>query len=184
MRFHRTPSLVVAALALAAQVQAQDQQQQQQQSDNVIAVLEAQGNHTQFLNAIRAAGLEETLKGQGTFTVFAPTDEAFAKLPEGKLDELMANPEAIKELVSYHIASEAIRGADVTEPKNVQTLAGTNVQVVKTGEQLQIRAPAPAAEMGREGVPPGGVVTTVVTGDRAASNGVVHSVDTVLLIEG
>jgi len=185
MRFHRTPCLVVAALALAAQApRVQAQETPQQQPQDVIAVLEAQGNHTTFLRAIRAAGLEETLKGEGTFTVFAPTDDAFAKLPEGKLAELLGNPDAIKELVSYHVAARAIRGADVTEPVNVETLAGTTVQVVKTGEQIQVRAPAPAAEMGREGAPPGGVVTTVVTGDRAATNGVVHSVDTVLLIEG
>jgi uncharacterized surface protein with fasciclin (FAS1) repeats len=171
---------ILALAAFSPQARAQDVQP----PETIISLLEKQGNHTTFLRAVRAAGLEEALSGEGTFTVFAPTDEAFAKLPEGKLDELLANPEAIKELVSYHVATRAIRGADVTEPMNVQTLAGTNIQVSKTDDKLQVRSPAPAAEIGREGAPPGGVVTTVVTADRAATNGVVHSVDTVLLVEG
>jgi uncharacterized surface protein with fasciclin (FAS1) repeats len=163
-------------------VQAQDPQPQQ--PENAILVLEKQGNHTVFLRAIRAAGLEETLRGEGTFTVFAPTDEAFAKLPEGKLDELLADQEAVKALVSFHIVPRKIVVVDVTEPMSVPTLGGTNVLISKEGEILKVRAPAAAAEVRGAEPPPGAVVTTVVTPDGQAVNGVIHAVDTVLLVEG
>lgn len=181
---HRTPCLVLAVLALAAAapLRAQDQQEQPQ-PQNAIVVLEKQGNHTVFLRAIRAAGLEETLRGEGTFTVFAPTDEAFAKLPEDKLDALLADQEAIKELVSYHILPRKVVVVDVTEQMSVPTLGGTNVLIMKEGEILKVRAPAAAAEVRGAELPPGAVVTTVITPDGAAVNGVIHSVDTVLLIE-
>ncbi|MGH7501787.1 MAG: fasciclin domain-containing protein [Longimicrobiales bacterium] len=180
---HRTPLIVAAALALVASP-ALAQEQQQPQPETIISVLERQGNHTTFLQAIRAAGLEETLQGEGPYTVFAPTDEAFAKLPEGKLDELMANPETLKELLSFHIAAQAIRSADVTEPMNVATLQGSSVQVSKDGETLRVQAPAPAAEVTAEAVVPGATTSAIVTPDLEASNGVIHAVDTVLLIEG
>lgn len=97
------------SLVANSPVRAQDQQPQQ--PGDILTTLEQQGNNTTFLRAIQAAGLGETLKGEGPYTVFAPTDEAFGKLPEGKLDELMANPEALKEMISFHVVAKAHRTA-------------------------------------------------------------------------
>jgi uncharacterized surface protein with fasciclin (FAS1) repeats len=185
MLSHRTPLLVVAALALVAYSPVQAQEERQQQPQTIFAVLEAQGNHTTLLNAIRAAGLVETLQGEGPYTLFAPTDEAFAALPEGKLEELMANPEALKELLSFHIAASAVRTADVTEPVSLTTIEGSTVQVVRDGEIVRLEVPAPAAEVrtGEERAAPA-MRATITNPDIAASNGVILVIDRVLLIDG
>jgi uncharacterized surface protein with fasciclin (FAS1) repeats len=177
--------LVVAALALVAYSPVRAQEEQQAQPQTIIAVLEAQGNHTTLLNALRTAGLIETLQGEGPYTLFAPTDEAFAALPEGKLDELMANPEALKQFLSLHVAAKAIRTADVTmDPVSVETIEGSTIHVVRDGEVVRIQVPAPAAEVraGEEAAAPQ-VTATIVNPDIEASNGIILVVDRVLLIE-
>jgi uncharacterized surface protein with fasciclin (FAS1) repeats len=184
MPTQRTPLILTAALALVAVAPARGQEQPQQQPDNIITALEKAGNHATFLQAIRAAGLEETLKGEGPYTVFAPTDEAFAKVPNEKLDALMANKDEIKELISYHIVKGAIKAADVTEPRTAETLQSASIQIVKEGEALKIQAPAPAAEVTASAQRPAGLTANVVKADLAASNGVIHAVDIVLMNEG
>jgi len=188
MQNRRFPVALLAALALtayAATVKAQDTQAKAgatvSQATTVIDVLDAQGNYTTFLKAVRAAGLEETLKGQGPYTVFAPTDEAFARLPEGRLDRLMADKEAIRDLVAYHVATQAIPASEVTEPRTVATLQGSNIQIEKNGESLMLSAPAPAAEVSGDANAPARLSATVVKADIKASNGVIHSLNTVLV---
>jgi uncharacterized surface protein with fasciclin (FAS1) repeats len=179
MLTHRTPLTILAALTLLAPA-AVRAQEQQQQPGTVIDVLEKQGNYATFLRAIRAAGLEETFRGTGPFTIFAPTDEAFAKLPEGKLDALIADPEALKDLISYHAVAKPIATADVTEPMNVKTLQGSVVRLSRDGERLRLQAPAPAAEVTAEAAKPAAWTANVVSADMKASNGVVHAIDRVL----
>jgi uncharacterized surface protein with fasciclin (FAS1) repeats len=184
MLTQRTPVLVVAALALMASSPLRAQEQQQEQPRTVIAVLEAQGNHATLLNAIRTAGLEEILNGTGPFVIFAPTDEAFAALPEGKLDELMANPEALKTLLTYHVTAKPISVVEMTEPLTIETLEGSTIQLVRDGETLLLQVPAPAAEVrAGEETAANQITATIITPNVQGSNGAVFVVDRVLLIE-
>ena len=119
---------------------------------------------TTLVAAVQAAGLVETLQGDGPFTVFAPTDEAFAALPEGTLDSLLEDPEALAEILTYHVVSGKVLAEDV-----VGLDAATTVQ----GDDISIE------------VVDGGVVlngsSNVIATDVEASNGVVHVIDTVIL---
>ncbi|MCI0434828.1 MAG: fasciclin domain-containing protein [Gemmatimonadetes bacterium] len=185
MLIRRTP-LIAAALALVvlSPALAQDQPQPREQAPDILTVLEQQGNHSKLLEAIRTSGLDKTLQGSGTYTLFAPTDAAFEKLPEAKRTALMADAEALKEVLSFHVIAKAIRAEDVTEPMNVETLAGTSARILREGQVLKLQAPAAAAEVrGEERAAPAARTATVVKSDIMASNGVIHVVDTVLLIE-
>ena len=185
MRTNRTSlvtAIAVTACAFLAPLRAHAQEQRQPES--ILTVLQKQGNHTTFLQAIRSAGMEETLQGKGPYTVFAPTDAAFAKLPKAELDALLSDPAAAKDLVSLHVAGKSIRSSDITEPMNVATLAGNSVRVVRDGETLRLQVPAPAAEVGGAATPPGPVSATVVKANIAASNGVIHEIDAVLWTKG
>jgi uncharacterized surface protein with fasciclin (FAS1) repeats len=186
-----TPFLVLAALAVTVPLAAQDPPppppppELQEEQQGIVQALEAQGNFSTFVNAIRTAGLEEQLSGDGQYTVFAPTDEAFAALPEGKLEELMADPEALKELVSLHIVQESLPASSITEEaRTVNTLQGSGVEVVREGESVRITSAGAAQEVipGQEKPAAAGPSAMVIQPDLAtASNGVIHAVDTVLL---
>ena len=119
------------------------------------------GNFTTLVTAVKAAGLVDTLKGPGPFTVFAPTDAAFAKVPKATLDALLADKAALAKVLTYHVVPGKVMAADVK--------AG----MVKTvqGQELTIKTD-------------GGVMVNnakVVATDVAASNGVIHAIDTVLM---
>lgn len=119
------------------------------------------GNFTTLVTAVKAAGLVDTLKGPGPFTVFAPTDAAFAKVPKATLDALLADKAALTKVLTYHVVPGKVMAADVK--------AG----MVKTvqGQELTIKTD-------------GGVMVNnakVVAADVAASNGVIHAIDTVLM---
>lgn len=120
------------------------------------------GTFTTLLSAIDAAGLKDTLKGAGPFTVFAPNDEAFAKLPKGELDKLLKNKKKLEALLKYHVISGAVKAADA---------AATPTATALSGEAITIDATS--------GVKLNGAAT-VVTADLAATNGVIHVIDTVL----
>jgi len=116
---------------------------------------------------VQAAGLVDTLKGEGPFTVFAPTDEAFAKLPAGTVDDLLKpeNREKLAAILTYHVVPGKIMSGDITG----KTTAVTSVQ----GGSLDVDATS--------GVKVNDA--TVVTADIEADNGVIHVIDTVLLPE-
>lgn len=120
------------------------------------------GNFTIFTKALNDAGLAGTLQGAGPYTVFAPTDDAFAKLPEGKLDELMANPEALRALLLFHVVEGNVASADVAAMSSATTVEGSNLTITNQG-----------------GVKINGA--GISQADVAASNGVIHAIDTVLL---
>jgi uncharacterized surface protein with fasciclin (FAS1) repeats len=110
---------------------------------------------------VKAAGLVETLKGAGPFTVFAPTDAAFAKVPKATLDGLLADKAALTKVLTYHVVAGKVMAADV-KAGHVKTVQGTDLAMVTEG-----------------GVTVNGA--KVVAADVAASNGVIHAIDTVLM---
>ena len=114
---------------------------------------------------MKAAGLVDTLKSAGPFTVFAPTDAAFAKLPAGALEGLLKDPERLKAVLTYHVVSGEVMAADVLkmDGKDVATVAGPTVKVKINGSTVMIND------------------ATVTTADIKASNGVIHVIDKVLL---
>ena len=135
--------------------------------DTIVDVAAANGSFNTLVSAIQAADLGETLSDPGPYTVFAPTDEAFAALPEGVLDKLLLpeNKEVLTQILTYHVASGAVTSADL-ESGMVPTLEGTDVDVVVDGGTVTVNG------------------AEVVQPDVTASNGVIHVIDTVLIPEG
>jgi uncharacterized surface protein with fasciclin (FAS1) repeats len=120
------------------------------------------GSFNTLVAAVKAAGLVDTLKGAGPFTVFAPTDEAFAKLPEGTVDALLQDIPQLKKILTYHVVSGKVLAADVVKLKSAKTVEGTEVKIdASNGVKLND--------------------STVTTADVAADNGVIHIIDTVLI---
>lgn len=114
--------------------------------------------------AVKAAGLDGVLTNDGPFTVFAPTDEAFAKLPAGTVESLLANPEQLKKVLLYHVVSGDVKAADVAKLNSAETLNGGQVAInTKGGVKVND--------------------AHVIKADIAASNGTVHVIDTVLIPE-
>lgn len=129
---------------------------------DIVDTAVAAGNFTTLVTAIKAAGLVDTLKGAGPFTVFAPTDAAFAKLPAGTLDSLLKNPEKLKSILTYHVLSGKVMAADVKTMK-AKTVEGAEASiVVKSGKVMIDKA-------------------HVTKTDIVCSNGVIHVIDTVLM---
>ncbi len=130
---------------------------------NLLDTAAANGSFKTFGKAVEQAGLTDTLRGNGPFTVFAPTDAAFAKLPAGTLDRLL-KPENKKELASiltYHVAAGRSSAADVGKMKTTATVNGQAAPIVLTGDKVSIDG------------------AHVTHGDIAASNGVIHAIDKV-----
>ena len=120
------------------------------------------GSFTTLVAAVQAAGLVDTLKGAGPFTVFAPTDEAFAKLPEGTVEALLNDIPKLTKILTYHVVSGKVMAADVVNLKSAKTVEGSEVKIDASN-----------------GVKING--STVTTADVAADNGVIHIIDSVLL---
>jgi uncharacterized surface protein with fasciclin (FAS1) repeats len=119
------------------------------------------GNFKTLVAAVQAAGLVDTLKGKGPFTVFAPTDEAFAKIPKEKLDALLKDKAALTKVLTFHVVSGAVMSKDVKAGK-VKTVQGSSFKVTTDG-----------------GVKVNGA--KVVAVDVKADNGVIHAIDTVIM---
>lgn len=134
-------------------------------SKNIIENAVNSKDHTTLVAAVKAAGLVETLSGKGPFTVFAPTDAAFAKLPAGTLDDLLKpeNKEKLKGILLYHVVSGKIMAADIKGSAKPTTLQGKTLDV----------------KAGSMGVTVNGAKVTGA--DVGASNGVIHVIDAVLL---
>jgi uncharacterized surface protein with fasciclin (FAS1) repeats len=132
----------------------------------------AAGDFTTLVAAVQAAGLEETLRGEGPFTVFAPTDEAFAALPAGTLDALLADPTGqLADILTYHVVPGAVLAADVVglDGQAVTTVNGATITVGVAADGTVTLTDAAGNEV------------TVVATDVEASNGVIHVIDGVLL---
>jgi len=132
---------------------------------DIVDTAVAAGQFKTLAAALAAAGLVDTLKGPGPFTVFAPTDAAFAKLPAGTLDTLL-KPESkgkLTAILTYHVVAGEVMAADVVKLKEAKTVNGAMVAVKVDGGNVMINN------------------AKVTTADIAASNGVIHVIDTVLL---
>ncbi|WP_414527670.1 fasciclin domain-containing protein [Nodularia chucula] len=120
------------------------------------------GSFNTLVAAVKAAGLTDTLKGSGPFTVFAPTDEAFAKLPAGTVDALLKDIPKLKKILTYHVVSGKVLAADVVKMKSATTVQGSDVKIdASNGVKIND--------------------AKVATPDVAADNGVIHVIDTVLI---
>lgn len=128
---------------------------------DIVDTAVAAGNFKTLVTAVQAAGLVDTLKGKGPFTVFAPTDEAFAKIPKADLDALLKDKEKLSAVLTYHVVSGQVLAKDV-KAGEVATVQGSTLSITTDG-----------------GVKVDGA--KVVGTDVMASNGVIHVVDTVLL---
>jgi len=130
---------------------------------NIIDTAVAAGNFKTLTEAVTAAGLVDTLSGPGPFTVFAPTDEAFAKVPKGVLDALMANKTLLTAVLTYHVVPGAVMSSDLKDGMSVKTVEGSDVKIA---------------------ISPAGVMVNnakVIQPDIMASNGVIHVIDSVIL---
>ncbi len=121
------------------------------------------GSFKTLVKAVQAAGLVDALKGDGPFTVFAPTDKAFAKIPAEKLKAIIADKELLTKILKYHVVSGKVMAADVVKVKSANTLLGKKVRVRVKGDTVRINR------------------SKVVKTDIKCSNGVIHVIDTVLL---
>ena len=131
---------------------------------DIVAVASGAGSFKTLVAAVKAAGLVETLQGKGPFTVFAPTDEAFAKLPAGTLDNLLKpeNKEKLVGILTYHVVPGKVMAADVKTMK-VKTVNGKELDIKVDGGKVTVNG------------------ANVVKTDIPASNGVIHVIDLVIL---
>jgi uncharacterized surface protein with fasciclin (FAS1) repeats len=134
----------------------------QASSADIVDTAVAAGSFQTLATALKAAGLVDTLKRPGPYTVFAPTDEAFAKLPPGTLEALLQDPSKLQAVLTYHVVPGAVSAADVASLRSATTVQGSDLAIDATSGVKVNDA-------------------TVVMADVPASNGIIHVIDTVLL---
>ena len=156
-----------ALLALSVAVPATASPSDRAEAGDIVEVASEAGSFNTLLAAAKAAGLVDALKGDGPLTVFAPTDEAFAKLPEGTVESLLKpeNKDKLKAVLLYHVVEGAVTSAAVTKLSSAKTLQGESVDIAVKYDKVYIDE------------------ARVVQADIEASNGVIHVIDTVLLPE-
>lgn len=132
---------------------------------DIVDVAVSAGQFNTLAAALDAAGLVETLKGDGPFTVFAPTDDAFAKLPEGTIETLLKpeNKDQLVAILTYHVVPGSVMASDVVELDSATTVNGADVAIKVSTEGVQVDN------------------AMVVKTDISASNGVIHVIDSVIL---
>ena len=133
------------------------------QAKDIVDTAVAAGQFKTLAAALTAAGLVDTLKGDGPFTVFAPTDEAFAKLPAGTLDALLKDIPKLKGILTYHVVAGKVMAADVVKLKSATTVNGQSVKIMAKGGKVMVDN------------------ANVVKTDIECSNGVIHVIDAVIL---
>ena len=128
-------TFAVAACSTAASPSPSPAPSQEAAMGDIVATADAAGSFKTLLAAATAAGLVETLQGEGPFTVFAPTDEAFAALPAGTLDSLLADPEALKKILLYHVVKGAVTADQVVGMTSADSVEGSPIVIaVKDGK--------------------------------------------------
>ena len=136
-------------------------------SGDIVETASSAGSFKTLVAAVQAAGLEQTLKSPGPFTVFAPTDDAFAKLPPGTVESLLKpeNKEKLGALLTYHVVSGKVMSTEAVKLNSAKTVNGKELSLDASTGKLVVSG------------------ATVTTADVQASNGVIHVIDTVLLPE-
>ena len=139
-------------------------------SKNIVENAVNSKDHTTLVAAVKAAGLVETLSGAGPFTVFAPTNEAFEKLPAGTVETLVKpeNKAALTKILTYHVVAGKLSAADLTDGKNLKTVQGEELTVKNAGGKVTLTDAK-------------GGSSNVTIADVIQSNGVIHVVDTVVM---
>lgn len=146
-------------------------------SDDIVTVASGNDNFSTLVAAVKAADLVETLQSQGPFTVFAPTNDAFSKLPEGTVESLLKpeNKEKLNSILTYHVISGKVMAADVVKAINdnngrfvITTVQGKDLTATLEGENVILTDPK-------------GNTSKIITTDVDASNGVIHAIDTVVM---
>ena len=137
----------------------------QQTNKDIVDTAVAAGSFNTLAKALQAAGLVETLKGKGPFTVFAPTDEAFAKLPAETLNDLLKpeNKAKLQRILSYHVVSGRVAAADVVKMTTAKAVSGDTIDIKASGGSVMVDN------------------ARVVKTDVQASNGIIHVIDAVIL---
>jgi len=152
--FSLTAAVVLAVVTFAAPASAQ--------TKDIVDTAVGAGNFKTLAKLLTDAGLVETLKGSGPFTVFAPTDEAFAKVPAATLDALAKDKNKLKAVLTYHVVAGKVMAADVVKLKEAKTVQGQSVTIdTKDGVKVDN--------------------AKVIKTDIACSNGVIHVIDAVIL---
>jgi uncharacterized surface protein with fasciclin (FAS1) repeats len=159
----RLVSLVAAALLLTLSTAAYANPQPKPQ--DIVDTAVAAGSFKTLVAALKAAGLVDTLKGKGPFTVFAPTDDAFAKLPAGTVDELLKpeNKQKLTAILTYHVVPGKVTPAQAMKLNSAKTVNGESLSITTDGGTVKIND------------------ATVTKADIMCSNGVIHVIDTVLM---
>ncbi len=159
--FLRICSLAVLTLTLSFSAVAEPAHHEKDIVDTAVAA----GSFDTLVAAVKAAGLVETLKGDGPFTVFAPTDEAFAALPAGTVENLLKpeNKEKLQAILKYHVVAGKVMAADVVKIKSAKTVEGSDVKISASKTGVMVDG------------------ANVVKTDIETSNGVIHVIDAVIL---
>jgi uncharacterized surface protein with fasciclin (FAS1) repeats len=129
---------------------------------DIVDTAVAAGSFNTLVSAVKAAGLVDTLKGAGPFTVFAPTDEAFGKLPKGQLDALLKDKNALSKVLTYHVVPGKVLAKDVTALSSAKTVEGQSIDI-STRNGVKVNN------------------ANVIKTDVLTSNGVIHVIDSVIL---
>jgi len=134
---------------------------------DIVDIAVEAGSFKTLVAAVQAADLVDTLKSDGPFTVFAPTDEAFAKLPKGTVETLLKpeNKKMLVDIITYHVIGDKVKAKKAAKLDSAKTVNGQEIQISKAGDSLKINQ------------------STVLKADIKASNGIIHVIDTVLLPE-
>lgn len=132
-------------------------------SETIVDVASANPDFSTLVSAVTKAGLVETLSGDGPFTVFAPTNEAFAKIPQDQLDAILADQAKLKSILTYHVIAGKVLAGDLQPEQSVATVEGQNVDIKVTDGTATING------------------CNIVKTDVEASNGVIHVIDCVLV---
>jgi len=161
----RIPNLVVAVLTLAVLGLTIASTIARAAEKDIVDTAVSAGQFKTLASALEAAGLVETLKGDGPFTVFAPTDEAFAKLPAGTVENLLKpeNKDQLVAILTYHVVPGKVEAADVVKLNEAKTVNGKMINIKVKGDTAMVND------------------AKVTKADIAASNGVIHVIDTVIL---
>jgi uncharacterized surface protein with fasciclin (FAS1) repeats len=133
---------------------------------DIVSTASSAGSFNTLVAAVQAAGLVETLQSDGPFTVFAPTDEAFAKLPEGTVEALIAEPDQLRSILLYHVVPGKVMAADVVSLNSATTVQGSDVKIALADGGVRIDN------------------ANVTATDIETSNGVIHVIDTVIIPRG
>ncbi|MEC4985716.1 MAG: fasciclin domain-containing protein [Oscillatoria sp. PMC 1068.18] len=130
---------------------------------DIVDIAVSAGSFQSLVTAVKTANLVETLKSPGPFTVFAPTDEAFAKLPPGTVQTLLQNPPQLARILTYHVVSGKLRQADLEKLDSVTSVEGSPISI-NCANSFEVKN------------------ATVISPDIEADNGVIHVIDNVILM--